>query len=321
MKLSGIQHQSHSFRSLKVRGRCLWRLECGNSWSSSADAKRKWSFKNFNPSCRGHKVECRGEEQCFYRLHQVLSRFFVAFSDVLDMFYGGKLAAEVPGAPGSPGCGAQTGEWGAEERSSETGEWDRGEEFWDWGVRQRRGVLAPIYHHYWGQQRSQGVRVDSGMCKNHVLLFSSMISQNKDVIDGQAHAWYFQWHPISGWLVPLVRAGMSPRHLTYLSLAWMTAPGPRASGAFNFYAITILRPGAAQTVILKQETTFLSTLSHPGLLNGLVMSQTVSCDVTNVTSITFLLLFCLLAKNDRQCGYCVFCAPLTRRYRVMTKWG
>ena len=109
---------------------------------------------------------------------------------------------------------------------------------------------------------------------------------------------------------------MSPRHLTYLSLASMTAPGPGAAGAFNFYAITILRPGAAQTVILKQETTFLLTLSHPGLLNGLAMSKTVSCDVT---SIPFLLLFCLLAKNDHQCGYCVFCAPLTRRYRVMTK--
>ena len=58
----------------------------------------------------------------------------------------------------------------------------------DWGVRQRRGVLAPIYHHYWGQQRSQGVRVESGMCKNHVLLFSSMISQYKDVIVGQTYA-------------------------------------------------------------------------------------------------------------------------------------
>ena len=73
----------------------------------------------------------------------------------------------------------------------------------------------------------------------------------------------------------------------------MTAPGPGAAGAFNFYAITILRPGAAQTVILKQETTFLLTLSHPGLPNGLVMSQTESYDVTNAP---FLLLFACLQK-------------------------
>ena len=59
--------------------------------------KRKWSFKNVNPSCRGCKDECSAPSLLKVEPLVFLSHFV--------MFYEGKLAAEAPGA--GPGHGAR----------------------------------------------------------------------------------------------------------------------------------------------------------------------------------------------------------------------
>ena len=59
--------------------------------------KRKWSFKNVNPSCRGCKDECSA--------HSLLKVEPLVFLSHFVMFYEGKLAAEAPGA--GPGHGAR----------------------------------------------------------------------------------------------------------------------------------------------------------------------------------------------------------------------
>ena len=113
----------------------------------------------------------------------------------------------------------------------------------------------------------------------------------------------------------------------YHSFQWQHS-WPEAAGAFNFYAITILRPRAAHLmpgelsgnkrldILLNPLPSWVYKVRH---VNPIISDVTIFVKGQNISRL-FNITEDLSKKWYSFGGYCVFSRPLTRHYQQRTKW-